>query len=219
MQSTNRKEKGGSVPVGDIILVEYEKMRETTTVRREKMEQRGLFLLVLTILLLVLNQLYTQNLFVQTGLNLFGLILSFLLFYCMRRVGNGKSARSLAEYASDMECMEKVLYCLDIDTYNKLGLVIDEVKARITADEQERERKEKIVCFLVIALAGTVSISCLCWRKGILSYVEIGSVLNFFLVVSALLFACAYVCARIVSSNRKYKWLYEILLNVMITKF
>ncbi|MCH5264499.1 MAG: hypothetical protein J1F02_01265 [Lachnospiraceae bacterium] len=115
--------------------------------------------------------------------------------------------------------MEKVLYFLDIDTYNKLGLVIDEVKARITEDEQERKRKEKIFCFLIIALTGTVSLACLYWGDGIFSYVEIGSVLNFFLMISALLFACAYVCASMVSVNRKYKWLYEVLLNVMITKF
>lgn len=50
--------------------------------------------------------------------------------------------------------MEKVLYYLDIDTYNKLGLVMDEVKDRIEYEEKEH-RHRRGICYLgVVAVAG-----------------------------------------------------------------
>lgn len=204
--------------MGDIIISEYEKMRETRQMVEEESYRRGLFMLIVTILLLVLNQMYTRNLAVQTGLNLVGFVTAFLLFYCQQARRIWKK-QTLAEYAGDMECMENVLYCLDIDTYNKLGLVIDEVRARINDDEQERKRKEKISLLGIVALAGMISVVCLYWEKEMVSYVQVGSLLNFFLMIATLLLACVYVGARMYSANRKYKWLYEILLNVMITKF
>ncbi|MCH5251610.1 MAG: hypothetical protein J1F22_01435 [Lachnospiraceae bacterium] len=205
--------------MGDIILVEYEKTRGKKSAVQETGHLKGLFFLILIIILLVVNQVYIYNLFVQTGLNMLGFFAAFLLFYGQWKKREAVDRQSLMEYAGDMECMEKVLYCLDIDTYNKLGLVIDEVRARIMDDEEERKKKEKISVVSIVALTGMLSLICLYRGGDIDSYVELGSILNFFLMVLALLLACVYIGARLFSANQKYKWLYKVLLNVMITKF
>ncbi len=205
--------------MGDIIIVEYEKMREKKPGVHGAGNEKGLFLLILIIMMLVLNQVYIHNLLVQTGLSVLGFFTAFLLFYGQLIRKKRKTSQSLTEYEGDMECMEKVLYCLDIDTYNKLGLVIDEVRAKITNDEEERKKKEQISVVSIVALAGMLSLICLYWGCSIITYVQMGSILNFFLMVLALLLACDYIGASLFSANQKYKWLYEVLLNVMITKF
>lgn len=205
--------------MGDIIMIEFEKMRDHNSTKKGMVAGKGLCFLVITMILLVINQIYTQNLVVQTGLTVFGFVTAFLLFYCQQQRGIWKKKQNLMEYTDDMECMEKVLYYLDIDTYNKLGLVIDEVRARITDDEQERKKKERISFVSIIALAGTITCACLYWGYDGSSYMTIVSLASFFLMILALLLVCVYVSEGILSANQRYKRLYELLLNVMITKF
>lgn len=205
--------------MGDIIITEFEKIRNTDRIKGGTMVKKGLFFLIVTMILLAINQIYTRSLVVQTGLTIVGFVTAFLLFYCRLQRGATQKKQSLAEYSNDMECMEKVLNHLDIDTYNKLGLVIDEVRARITYNEQERKKKEKISFVGILGLAGRISCICLYQGEGGGLYVQAASMLSFFFIMSALLLACVYISVGIFSVNYKYKRLYELLLNVMITKF
>lgn len=205
--------------MGDIIIVEFEKIRNTNRIRRGTITQKGLFFLIVTIILLAVNQIYTHSLVVQTGLTILGFVTAFLMFYCRFQRGIFRKEQSLKEYSNDMECIEKVLSYLDIDTYNKLGLVMDEVRARISYDEQERKKKEKISFVGILGLSGTICCICLYQGGSGDSYLQLASMLSFFFMMSALLFTCVYIGAGIFSSNGKYKRLYELLLNVMITKF
>lgn len=205
--------------MGDIIIVEFEKRRKTKGIKRGTVTQKGLLFLIITIILLAVNQIYTHSLVVQTGLTILGFGTAFLIFYCGWQRGILWKKQSMKEYSSDMECIEKVLSYLDIDTYNKLGLVMDEVRERISYDEQERKKKEKISCVGILGLAGTLCCVCLYRGGSTGSYLQLTSMLSFFFIMSALLFACVYIGAGIFSVNGKYKRLYELLLNVMITKF
>lgn len=205
--------------MGDIIITEFEKVRVTNRMRGETIAEKGLFFLILTIILLVVNQIYIHNLVVQAGLAVFGFVTAFRVFFCRCRRGIWRRESGLTEYSDDMACIQKVLDCLDIDTYNKLGLVMDEVRARITYGEAERKKKEIISSIGILGVSGTIS--CICLYRGSSGslYVSLAGMISFFLIMSGLLLTCLYISADIFSINHKYKQLYELLLNVMITKF
>ncbi len=203
--------------MSELLISEYEKQKKTD--RRDKRRMYFIqVLLLMAVLTLFTNQILTRSLVVQAGINVITFVLICVIFFCSRK-NVKRDDRSMERYAEDIKCMEKILYHLEIDTYNKLGLVMDGVKERIDSEERERRRRENISALGVFALAGMFSLLFLNRQQGGLTYMHWGNFLNSFLVLAAILAAWLYIVSGRYSSGGKYRQLYELLWNVMIIKY
>lgn len=203
--------------MSDLILAAYEKRYSRQMSKRVSTNRIAAFVFMILFGLLICNQRYAKNMEMQTVLSVISLGAVFVILICQLS-DRLHEKKSVEEYAQEMEQMEKILYNLDIDTYNKLGLVMDEVKGRIEYEERE-QRHRRGICYLgVVAVAGAFSFAQFYVQSSLLQS-QIGSMLNLFLTLVALLLSVFYVYTSMYSTNRKYRWLYNMLMNVMITKF
>ncbi len=203
--------------MSELLISEYEKQKKTD----KRVERRMYFiqvLLLMALLTLITNQILTQSLVVQAGINVITFVLICVIFFCPCKSVE-RDGGDMEKYAEDIKCMEKILYHLEIDNYNKLGLVMDGVKERLDSEESERRRREKISVLSILALAGMFSLLFLNRQQGGLTCIHWGSLLNSFLVLAVILAAWVYVASGLYSSSGKYRRLYELLWNVMIIKY
>lgn len=203
--------------MGDLILSSYERKYSRGSLKRIVFYWVSVGVLMTLFSLLIYNQKYGKSVQIQTALSLISLGAVFLIL--IWQLGyQFREKKSIEDYALEMEQMENVLYYLDIDTCNKLGLVMDEVKGRIEHEEREQHRFTMICYIGVAAVAGVFSFAYIDTKENSIVS-QLGSVTNLFFILSTLLLSIfrVYICAY--SSDRKYRWLYDMLMNIMITRY
>lgn len=203
--------------MSDLILSSYEKKYPHEISKR--MERLGIAFIVLVAVfgVLMCNQQNGESFEMQIALNVISLGTVFFIFI-YRLVRKLRRRKSIEEYALEMEQMENVLYYLDIDTSNKLGLVMDEVKGKIEYEEKE-QRRFRVICYLGVATITATFSFVHFGGKGNFILSQLGSVINLFFIMYTLLLSVFHICALVYSPDRKYRWLYNMLMNVMITKY
>lgn len=203
--------------MGDLILAAYESRYSRRTTSGKYCYHIAVITCILLFGLLIWNERYAKSEQIEIVLTIISLGTLFFTMTC-QLANRFCGKKSIREYSVEMEQMEIILYQLDIDTFDKLSLVINEVKERIKYEERE-QRFRRIICYFgVIAFVG--AIGCAQYLSvSSFSAFQIISMLNLFLILSALLLSVFYVYSRVYSLASQYRWLYNMLLNVMITKF
>ena len=203
--------------MADLILSVYESRYPEKVSRRMELYWGSIVVLMVLFGLLICNLRYGESTKLQIILNILsmGTIIYIFIYHFW---GKGKYKKSIEDYSTRMEQMETVLYHLDIDTYSKLELVIDEVRARIESEDRKNGWCRVIYCVAIIAIAASLSMFLFCVKDGKI-HAQVGSMISLFLILAALLFYIFHGCALMRSQGWKYCWLLNMLLNVKITRF
>lgn len=203
--------------MGDLILSSYESEYSRRSSQRKGFYWVDVVVLMTLFGLLICNQKYAKSMEMQIVLTVFSLGAVFLIL--LSKWGDGLREKiGIEDCTLQMEQLESVLYHLDINTYNKLGLVLDELRDQIEYEEKEQRRMCVISYLGVAAVAGAFSFAHIDVKE-IFIFSEISEVFNLFLILSSLLLTVFQIFNRMYSSNRKYRWLYNMLMNIMIMKY
>lgn len=203
--------------MADLILSVYESRYPEKVSRRMELYWGSIVVLMVLFGLLICNLRYGESTKLQIILNILsmGTIIYIFIYHFW---GKGKYKKSIEDYSTRMEQMETVLYHLDIDTYSKLELVIDEVRDRIESEDRKHGWCHVIDCIGIITVSASFSLLFLCERDKEI-YIQIGNMISLFLILATLLFYIFHGCALMRSQGWKYCWLLNMLLNVKITRF
>lgn len=203
--------------MADLILSVYESRYPKRTSREMELYWGSVIVLMILTGVLIYNLRYGGSTALHVVLSMLSMGTVFYIFV-YHFLGKGRYRRSLEDYSTKMEQMETVLYHLDIDTYSKLELVIDEVRDRIEAEDRKHGWCHVISCIGIITVAASFSFLFFCARDAEI-YTQKGRIISLLLILAALLFYIfyGYECMR--SQEWKYCWLLNMLLNVKITRF
>lgn len=203
--------------MSDLILSSYEKEYSPGITQRKGIYWVDVMILAVLFGLLICNHKYAKNMEMQIVLMMFSLGAVFLSFLSKR---NNISSHKMdvEDCALQMERLEAILSHLDINTYSKLGLILDGLRDRIIVEQKEQRRWCVISYLAVAAVAGGFSFAHT-ETNNIFMLSEVCEILNLFLILSSLLLTIFQIFNRMFSAIIKYRWLYNMLMNIMILRY
>ena len=203
--------------MADLILSVYENKYPEKVSRRKGLYWGSVAVLTLLSGLLICNLRYGKSTELQIILSILsmGTVVYIFIYYFL---GKEKYKKSVEDFSEKMEQMESVLYQLDIDTYTKLELVIDEVRDRVESEARNHGCCHVISSIVIVTVAASVTLF-LFRSRSVETPTQIGSITSLFLILAALMFYILYGCEDMHWQGWKYCWLLNMLLNVKIVKF
>lgn len=200
----------------ELLIAKYEKENGQAWREKRRWSCQGVFMLA-ALLFLMANSIGIQSAALRTGANMAVFAAVLVVFFFPHRL-RGWEGEDIEEYMGQLDCMERILRGLDIDDYNKLGLVMDGVKMRLDNEEKQQCRRERIFVLILFSLATVFFASSLCWGRGVLPDLSWDWMLNGFLVLAVMFMLWVHVLSGVCSVHGKIKWLYRILMHVMVNR-